>query len=280
MHYTSPVVAVAAHNRVVALAIAGDISENRYFRRSPRYRRHASIGRCGAARDVPETTMVSTAVPWLHAQSLFRRHGKIAFLKSLEAGSTIVDVGCGNDSPVIAKRIRPDCTYVGIDVADYNQTQSPSTTADRYLRCAPEDFAATLAGLAGCADAVVSSHNVEHCFDPDAVLAAMVGMLRQSGSLYLAFPCPESVGFPRRRGTLNFYDDASHRRPIDVVAVIEALSAAGMHLVHVHRRYRPPLPFVVGLVLEPLSALSGRCMPAGSTWALYGFETVIWAKRG
>jgi hypothetical protein len=48
-------------------------------------------------------------------------------------------------------------------------------------------------------DAVISSHNLEHCDDPAAVRDSMVVALRPGSSLFLAFPCEESVRVPRRR---------------------------------------------------------------------------------
>jgi hypothetical protein len=35
----------------------------------------------------------------------------------------------------------------------------------------------------------------------------------------------------------------------------------------------------LGLLLEPVSMLSKKCIPFGGTWALYGFETVIIVKK-
>lgn len=35
-----------------------------------------------------------------------------------------------------------------------------------------------------------------------------------------------------------------------------------------------------GLLLEPLANWPGRNMPAGSTWALYGFESILCGRRG
>ena len=216
---------------------------------------------------------------WLRAQSLVRRHGRAAFLKDLKGCPTIVDVGCGNNSPVITRKLRPDCTYIGVDVADYNQSVPPSTAANRYLLCAPEQFVSTLCELAGSADAVISSHNLEHCLEPVAVLKAMSRILRPSGRIYLSFPCEESVHFPHRRGTLNFYDDSTHREVPRLEMVLDTLSEEGVQPVYVYRRYRPVMLFLLGLMLEPLSAILGRCMPGGTTWALYGFETVVWAQK-
>jgi SAM-dependent methyltransferase len=211
-------------------------------------------------------------VTWL------RPHGKLAFLKSLPPGARVLDVGCGNNSPRDAKVLRPDLVYTGLDVADYNQ-QDSIRYADAYILASAAGFAQAIASHAGRMDAVVSSHNLEHCDDPAAVLEAMVTALRPGGSLFLAFPCEESVGFPRRRGTLNFFDDGSHKAVPRWDTVLATLSTGGVGLTYTARRYRPGLLAAIGLLLEPLGWLLGRNMPAGCTWALYGFETILWGRR-
>jgi SAM-dependent methyltransferase len=210
-------------------------------------------------------------VTWL------RPRGKLAFLKSLPSGARVLDVGCGNNSPRDAKVLRPDLVYTGLDVADYNQHDA-MRYADAYLLVPPSQFAATIAALAGQMDAVVSSHNLEHCDDPAAVLQAMAAALRPGGRLYLAFPCEDSVHFPRRRGTLNFFDDGTHKEVPRWEQVLDALCSTGVMPLYASRRYRPRLLAAIGLVLEPLGWLLGRNMPAGATWALYGFESVLWGR--
>jgi SAM-dependent methyltransferase len=214
-----------------------------------------------------------------HALVTFLRpRGKLAFLRSLPPGAAVLDVGCGNNSPRDAKILRPDLFYTGLDVGDYNQ-QDAAHYADAYVIVPPADFAGAIAAHAGRMDAVVSSHNLEHCDDPAAVLQSMALALRPGGRLYLAFPCEESLGFPRRRGCLNFFDDASHRTVPRWESITAALRSAGIAFEHATRRDRPWLLAAVGLMLEPLGWLLGRNMPAGSTWALYGFETIIWGRR-
>jgi len=207
-----------------------------------------------------------------------RQRGKQAFLKSLPPGARVLDVGCGNNSPRDAKVLRPDLHYTGLDVGDYNQRDS-ICYADAYVVVPAADFAAAISEHAGRMDAVVSSHNLEHCDNPAAVLAAMAAALRPGGHLYLAFPCEASVGFPRRRGSLNFFDDATHQVVPSWQAVLDALRESGVAPLYACQRYRPRLLACLGLVLEPLGWLLGHNMPAGSTWALYGFETIIWGRR-
>jgi SAM-dependent methyltransferase len=191
----------------------------------------------------------------------------------------VLDVGCGNNSPAQFKLQRPDIVYAGLDVGDYNQTLDPGHYADEYIVAAPEGFAAAIAAFEGTCDAVVSSHNLEHCLDPDLVLKAMLAALKPGGRLYLSFPCEASLRFPKRRGSLNFHDDATHLHVPDYARTLALIEAAGFSVEFARQRYRPWALFLLGLALEPLSALLKRTMPMNATWALYGFETVIWAER-
>jgi SAM-dependent methyltransferase len=209
--------------------------------------------------------------------TLLKSRGKLAFLRSLPPGAQVLDVGCGNNSPREAKTLRPDLVYTGLDVGDYNQ-QDSIAFADRYLIVPPDQFAAAIAGFAGRMDAVVSAHNLEHCDAPAAVLEAMLRALKPGGRLYLSFPSEASAHFPHRHGCLNFRDDSSHQQLPRWDEVTTAIEAAGCRLEFARARYRPPLLAAAGLLLEPVGALTRRNMPAGSTWALYGFESVLWVS--
>lgn len=208
------------------------------------------------------------------------RHRKRAFISQLPQGAKLLDVGCGNDSPLYTKSIRPDVYYVGVDISDRRQTVKSKLSADEYLLCAPETFDQTISGFgAGCFDAVISNHNLEHCNHPDRVLRAMCKVLCQGGQMFLGFPCEASVSMPSRRGTLNFYDDPTHRAPPVWKDVLHILSENGMTLSFAAQRYRPWGAFMIGLAFEPFVAPIRRQAPKATTWALYGMESIIWAEK-
>ncbi len=216
-----------------------------------------------------------------HAKSLghvvMRANNRRRFLSELPTGAEVFDIGCGNDSPYLFKSIRPDIRYVGLDVADYGVDHDPNEYADQYLVVPPNEFLNAIDQRPGEFDAVVSSHNLEHCTEPDRVVTAMARALRPNGRIYLSFPSAQTVRLPSREGTLNFFDDDTHVRPPDYLRVIGLLTAGGINIDFAAERFRPLNWALLGLVNEPLSRIRKKVMRG--TWALYGFETVIWGTK-
>jgi hypothetical protein len=161
-----------------------------------------------------------------------------------------------------------------------NYNQDILGVADEYIVVNPEYFdeAIMKAAMTGLFDAVISCHNLEHCNYRDKVLSAMCESVGLGGKIFLSFPTSKSVKFPRRKGTLNYFEDHTHRDlPPDFDLVIQTLKSAGFRINYSARRYRPWLGFLFGLMQEPISILSGKKYSA--TWALYGFESIIWAEK-
>jgi SAM-dependent methyltransferase len=204
-------------------------------------------------------------------------YSKRAFLRACLPRARVLDVGCGNNSPAYFKSIRPDLYYVGLDIGDYNQRADSVRSADEYVVVPVADFNPSIARMAGTFDAVVSSHNIEHCDDPDRTLEVMMAALKPGGRLFMAFPTEASVRFPHRHGTLNFYDDPTHKTVPSFAGLCERMSAAGFYLDVAMRRYRPLRYVLAGLRNEIPSLLRQQVL--FGTWALYGFESIIWATR-
>jgi SAM-dependent methyltransferase len=207
--------------------------------------------------------------------SVFRRYRKIDFLNRLPSKFEVLDVGCGLDSPYLVKSLFPDCIYTGVDVADYGQTRP--NLADHYVLADTHRFADSILALGKKFDAVISSHNIEHCDDRDATLDAMMKVLKNGGRLYMSFPSETSVTFPCREGCLNYYDDPTHQStPPDFDAIIDLLTRNGFSILYRVKRYQPPLFWALGLLSEPISKRRGRMR---GTWEYYGFESIIWAQK-
>ena len=215
----------------------------------------------------------------IRLQRMLRRHGKDAFVAALPPGARVFDIGCGNMSAQRIKLLRPDLYYVGLDIQDYAQSPDALVHADEYRLTSASGFVEAIDSETATMDAVISSHNLEHCEEPARVLEKMISALKPGGRLYLSFPCQASVRFPGRVGSLNFFDDPTHQKPPSWQAVLDVLAHVDMRITFAAQRYRPLIPTVLGLIVEPVSALTGRVMPLGSTWALWGFESVVWAER-
>ncbi|NNN19522.1 MAG: methyltransferase domain-containing protein [Acidimicrobiaceae bacterium] len=206
----------------------------------------------------------------------FRKNGKTDFLSKLNSNSSILDVGCGNNSPFCTKQILPDCIYTGLDVGDYNQTKP--LLADNYVITTPQNFSKEIAKFSKAFDAVISSHNLEHCDDREMTLTAMLEALKIGGKLYLSFPCEQSVNFPQRGGTLNYYDDSTHKlSPPNFNETLSYIKRKGFEIVYAERNYSPKILSLVGRACEPLSKLRNKNMTG--TWEYYGFESIIIAEK-
>jgi SAM-dependent methyltransferase len=203
-------------------------------------------------------------------------NGKVHFLTLLRDCVSILDVGCGNNSPYLIKSILPRSIYTGIDVGNYNQTRP--NPADHYIITAPESFAEKIAEFNACFDAVISSHNLEHCNDRLETFIAMLEAVRPDGLLYISFPSEKSVTFPSRVGTLNYFDDSTHKdNPPNIDQLMEIAREKGFEVIFMTRCNRPLLSWVLGLLFEPISILKGRVMRG--TWEFYGFEAIMILRR-
>ena len=208
--------------------------------------------------------------------AFLRKFGKHAFILSITKKSVVLDVGCGNNSPFKVKTVLPDSKYTGVDIGDYNQ--SKVNLADSYILTTPAKFSETIVELGQKFDAVICSHNLEHCNDRDATFLAILSSVRKGGRIYLSFPCSESVTYPKRLGTLNYFDDKTHvGTPPDFQKIRKLLIHSGYELTVEIPNYRPLILRSLGWVLEPISAIKQKVLRG--TWEFYGFESIIWAKK-
>jgi 2-polyprenyl-3-methyl-5-hydroxy-6-metoxy-1,4-benzoquinol methylase len=145
-----------------------------------------------------------------HIARFLRSKGKHSFVYNLPADAKVLDVGCGNGSILSFKEVNSTIFYVGVDVADYMQTSKSKLAMDKYLIFNPNNFSDGIDSLEKDFDAVVWSHNIEHCNDRMNTLISVLSRLKVGGLLYISFPCHASISCPPRMGTLNYFEDKTH----------------------------------------------------------------------
>jgi hypothetical protein len=113
------------------------------------------------------------------------------------------------------------------------------------------------------------------------VLNAMMNIIKRNGKLFLSFPTNKSINFPHRKGTLNYYDDSTHRyNPPYFDEIIQKLKENNFEIIFQNVSYKPIMYFLIGLMLEPLSKLTKHVLFSSyATWSYWGFESIIWAKK-
>lgn len=191
----------------------------------------------------------------------------------------ILDVGCGNNS---IERVRKYCVsgvfYSGLDIGDCNLSENAKMKIDEYVTVDSSQFADAILSWEGKEDAVISSHNIEHCEKPLEVLKNMVRALKEKGMLYISFPSEESENFPRGyTGTLNFFDDWTHREVPNWKTIIQSLLDEGMEIIYSCKNYQPEYMKEIGRLNLEESKKQKRVLPG--IWEYYGFESIIWARK-
>ncbi len=187
--------------------------------------------------------------------------------------------GVGIGAPPASRRIAVISTTLGSISKTTTLVTRTENLMDAYFVCSPDSFSDGILSLGGAFDAVVSSHNLEHCDSPVAVLEAMCRSVREGGLLYLAFPSEATVGFPHREGCLSFHDDGSHRHLPKFESVLGTLISRGFRVERQVRRNRGTMRvlWLLGALQEPWSRWRGRVLRG--TWYFWGFESVIVARR-
>jgi len=207
---------------------------------------------------------------------ILRPKGKYSFLSTLCNRAEIFDIGCGNNSAYKIKCSFPNFIYTGIDIGEVD-LEKPNS-ADYFISTSPSEFSSEIARFKNIFDAVVSSHNLEHCDKRIETINAMLDSIKPGGVIYMSFPCESSINFPKRYGTLNYYDDPTHQYgPPDLMQCVSILKSKGFEITYLSKRYKPFLLFLIGFLMEPFSIIKKRVF--FGTWEYHGFESIIWAKK-
>jgi SAM-dependent methyltransferase len=203
-------------------------------------------------------------------------HSKTAFILQMKSKSKVLDVGCGNNSAEIIKSIKENIDYTGIDVGDYNLSKKSKDLMENYIVCSSIDFADEIKKH-GKYNYIISSHNLEHCDDWKKTVESMCEATDNNGMIYISTPNSKSTTFESRGGTLNFFDDSTHKEPIDFNVLKTLLGKKNMGIVYAKEGHNTAATKFIGFLQEKISQKRNRVLTY--TWAYWGFESVIWAIK-
>ena len=142
----------------------------------------------------------------------------------------------------------------------------------------PSKFVDSIYSLNGKFDAIICSHNLEHCNDRYGTLSAIIDKLNNRGKLYISFPSEKTINLPKRKGTLNYYDDLTHKdSPPDYNLVLEIIKEKSMSILFSTPSYRPFLLTRIGYFTNILSKYTKKVHIG--VWEWWGFESIIIAQK-
>jgi len=124
----------------------------------------------------------------------------------------LLDIGAGNHSASVTKKWYPGCEYYGVDLdKHYNNNEEDFRLMSAFYEMNLEelDYSAIPDNYF---DFIMMSHILEHLKNGDAVVEKLLPKLRAGGIIYIEFPGFTSTMLPSMKGTLNFFDDDTHRR--------------------------------------------------------------------
>lgn len=190
----------------------------------------------------------------------------------------MLDIGCGNHAATLTRRWFPRCRYFGVDNRrDYENNEADFRNMARFFEL---DLTCLEYGAIPdeAFDVLMMSHVIEHLPNGDDVLARLLPKVRKGGVAYIEFPSRRSTRLPSKRGTLNFYDDETHRRVYSVPEVEQVFLDGGWTVLRSGARRD-----WVRIATTPVAMVKSKIdlgYVAGSVfWDLLGFADYVLAEK-
>lgn len=201
---------------------------------------------------------------------------RLFFRRFKDKKFALLDVGCGNHSPARAKYFFPFVEYYGIDKDVYNNDEQDFKDMKIFykkdlekdsLEDIPDDFF----------DVIIFCHVIEHLENGLSVVEQLSKKMKKGGNIYIEFPSVKSLSLPSMNGTLNFCDDATHKKLYDLKEVANVLLKNNCKIIRAGARRN-----LWGIVLAPITLLNAwvrGLAPAGALWDVFGFAEYIHGQR-
>lgn len=190
----------------------------------------------------------------------------------------LLDVGAGNHSATRIKKVFPNCEYYGLDLdKNYNNDNSDfSVMKDFYeidltkldYHIIPDQYF----------DGIWMAHVIEHLYNGDLVVEALLKKLKPGGFFYIEYPGKKSLRLPSMKGSLNFHDDPTHVRVYSIPELTNVFRAGNCEVLKSGTRrnwyYICSMPARMVLSLVKRGYIQGNVF-----WDIMGFAEYLWVKK-
>lgn len=192
----------------------------------------------------------------------------------------LLDVGCGNHSASRTKKYYPNCVYYGLDRdKNYNNNVVDFEAMKNFykidLSCDLNKFKTIPGNFFDC---IILSHVIEHLVNGKDVLLYLLPKLKRGGVIYIEFPSQKSLYLPSMKGTLNFYDDLTHKKTYQIKEIENLLINKNFSIIESGTRRSKKriffLPMYLLGSLINLGYISGHIF-----WDILGFANYIIAQK-
>ena len=192
----------------------------------------------------------------------------------------ILDVGCGNYSASRTKKYYQNCIYYGLDRdKNYNNDVADFKAMENFyevdLSCNSNKLEALPNNFFDC---IILSHVIEHLINGQDIILHLLSKLKKGGVIYIEFPSQRSLYLPSMKGTLNFYDDLTHKKTYQIKEIENLLINKNFSIIESGTRRSKKriffLPIYLLGSLINLGYISGHIF-----WDILGFANYVIAQK-
>lgn len=205
---------------------------------------------------------------------------KIKFLRKSfgDKRFILLDVGAGNHSATKITNVFPNCEYHGVDLErDYNNSEDDFSAMKGFYQLdltslkfdsIPDNYF----------DGIWMVHVIEHLFNGDEVIKALLPKLKRGGFLYIEYPGEKSKKLPSMHGTLNFYDDPTHVRIYSVGELSDLFKSHNCKILKSGTRRNAA--FIIAMPFRIfVNFIKGKKLQGNIFWDVLGFAEYLWVKK-
>ncbi|MDD5361701.1 MAG: methyltransferase domain-containing protein [Ignavibacteria bacterium] len=204
---------------------------------------------------------------------------KYKYVKLIKSGGiNVLEAGVGNDSPIMFFKYNKGYIYDGLDkTKDCNLSLRSIGLINKFYILDPEND--DLNSLANSYyDYLVIAHVIEHIENGEKVIERLAEKIKIGGVFYIEYPAEKSAKFPSMKGTLNFYDDPTHKRFYKIDVLKDILIKSGFEILK--SGIKRDFFRIIGIPYMVVKSIFVHGYVRGSAfWDLLGFAEYIVARR-